>query len=62
MRLEITQVDLIAQAIDKLEQVDPSLADALVDDIIESFWSAYEQTDTEIYRARGGVLSGEVVA
>jgi hypothetical protein len=62
VRIDLTQVDLIAQAVEALETTDPALADSLVDDIIQPYWDGLEPTDTDIYRARGGVLNGEAAA
>ena len=36
------QIDLVAQAVDALTDVDDDLAHALVDEIIDPFWADYE--------------------
>lgn len=42
MNIALAQVDLIAQAVEALEQVDPDLAHDLVDEIITPFWNDFE--------------------
>lgn len=44
------QIDLVAQAVDALTDVDDDLAHALVDEIIDPFWDGYEPTDDEMTR------------
>lgn len=38
------QIDLVAQAVDALSDLDEDLAHALVDEIIDPFWDNYEPT------------------
>ena len=59
------QADLMAEAANALAPLslnDDRIAGLIEDlnDEIEDFWAGYEPTDTEIYRARGGVLEGEL--